>query len=337
MDERVLKSLILPIDDGQGNVDDVKYLIPQGTVTEADLEEVEGTKADAIVRSASGNIASYDDGGDLPMKSLKVNIVPKQSGSGDPSPDNVRPISGTDEVGIVVDGKNILSDEVQHLAIDGATGKLLLNNARCALVVPYPKAGTKYTISRSAVGSSSYYYYGFYTALTDEQSPIDYHDMGTTTSYTVTAPEGAKYLVIFYGAALSPNPQVEVGETATDYVPYNPNSDTKSITLPQTVYGGTLDVVNGKLVKFPYYSSYNGETLSGEWICDRAVYSQGTTPPIGSQVVDMSGTGVEIDLTPTEVKSLLGDNNVWSDSGSVEVEYRADTSIVINKILEALA
>ena len=48
-------------------------------------------------------------------------------------------------------------------------------------------------------------------------------------------------------------------------------------------------------------------------------------------------TPIEIDLTPTEVKSLLGDNNVWSDSGTVDVEYRADTSLVINKILEALA
>lgn len=57
----------------------------------------------------------------------------------------------------------------------------------------------------------------------------------------------------------------------------------------------------------------------------------------GVMCVYLLATPIEIDLTPTEVKSLLGDNNVWSDSGTVDVEYRADTSLVIDKILEALA
>ena len=36
-------------------------------------------------------------------------------------------------------------------------------------------------------------------------------------------------------------------------------------------------------------------------------------------------------LTPTEIKSLLGDNNVWVDCGNTEVTYRADTKLYIDK------
>ena len=38
-------------------------------------------------------------------------------------------------------------------------------------------------------------------------------------------------------------------------------------------------------------------------------------------------------LTATEIKSLLGINNVWSDAGDMDVEYRADTKLYIDKKL----
>ena len=45
--------------------------------------------------TASGAVASFPDGADgVPVKSLVADIAPVQSGSGDPAPDNVRPITG---------------------------------------------------------------------------------------------------------------------------------------------------------------------------------------------------------------------------------------------------
>ena len=50
------------------------------------------------------SIASFTDGTANPLKSLTASIVPVQAGSGDPSPTNVRPISGwTEEVITVAD------------------------------------------------------------------------------------------------------------------------------------------------------------------------------------------------------------------------------------------
>lgn len=51
------------------------------------------SKASAIEESASGNPATFNDGADgIPVKSLKVGLEPIQTGSGDPSPNNIRPI-----------------------------------------------------------------------------------------------------------------------------------------------------------------------------------------------------------------------------------------------------
>ena len=40
-------------------------------------------------------------------------------------------------------------------------------------------------------------------------------------------------------------------------------------------------------------------------------------------------------LTPTEIQTLLGENNVWADSGDVEVVYVRDLNIVINNLIGA--
>lgn len=53
-------------------------------------------------KTASGPIVSVNDALAAPLRSLIVNIEPVQEGSGDPSPDNVRPISGWSAVNVWV-------------------------------------------------------------------------------------------------------------------------------------------------------------------------------------------------------------------------------------------
>lgn len=40
---------------------------------------------------------------------------------------------------------------------------------------------------------------------------------------------------------------------------------------------------------------------------------------------------IEYTLTPQEVKTYLGQNNIWSDTGDTEVTYRADIQKFIEK------
>lgn len=124
--------------------------------------------------------------------------------------------------------------------------------------------------------------------------------------------------------------------TDTDYSfePYQ--GETYSVnwqTEAGTVYGATLDVVSGKLtVDSGYIASYNGETLPSTWISDRDAYAVGTTPTTGAQVVYKLAEPIEYQLTPQEARTLLGENNIWADSGNIlELEYTADTKLYIGE------
>ena len=71
--------------------------------------------------SASGAVATFSDGTDLPLKSLLVDIEPVQSGSGDPSPTNIRPISGWNAVKVTRCGKNVFDNQFSNRTINGLT------------------------------------------------------------------------------------------------------------------------------------------------------------------------------------------------------------------------
>ena len=52
----------------------------------------------------------------------------------------------------------------------------------------------------------------------------------------------------------------------------------------------------------------------------------------GVQLVYELATPQTYQLTPQEVKTLLGTNNVWTDIGNVSVTYVADTKLYIEKL-----
>ena len=65
--------------------------------------------APIIINTASGDVASFADGADnRQIRKIVAMIEPVQSGTGDPSPDNVRPISGWTGANITRTGKNLL-------------------------------------------------------------------------------------------------------------------------------------------------------------------------------------------------------------------------------------
>ena len=288
----------------------------------------------------SGSVVSFEGDETTAIKSLTAQIVPKQSGSGDPSPSNVRPISGYSEVNVNVSGGNLFDADTQNI-IGSSTERWWINvggsylekggasNATFALPCK-PNKTYKVTVDYSS---------SIFRVCYGKMADLSFVNRNTTqnvyncqtnsaTGYreiNISTGDGATYLFIqlAYGMHGTAKTTINVLEVSTTY----------TTSLGQTVYGGVLDVVSGVLTSFPYYSSYNGQTLSGRWICDRAVYSQGTTPPTGSQVVDMSGNGTEVTLTPTEVSTLLGQNNIWADSGDVTVEIGQNPYILVNPTL----
>lgn len=71
--------------------------------------------------SGSGDIVSFETDSENVFTKLQVDLDPIQSGSGTPSPSNVRPISGHDEVGVGVVGKNLFNVTATTQTVNGIT------------------------------------------------------------------------------------------------------------------------------------------------------------------------------------------------------------------------
>ena len=142
--------------------------------------------------------------------------------AGTPTPTSPQPISVvTGENVVKITGKNLLGESHDNYGLNGNDGTIMQIANRYALIARVQE-GQTYTTSRSAVGTSTYFWVAFFAEkpVVGSQS-ITFADMQPTTlQRTLTAPSGAKYCVIFYGAGTSPDSQLELGSTATAYEPY---------------------------------------------------------------------------------------------------------------------
>lgn len=314
------------------------FTITNGEVTMAQFEKAFPTD------TASGSIASFPDGSDLfPMKSLKVSLEPVQDLShGDPSPSNICPISGWDRVQAVRTGKNLLDPNSIDLKpwyfyANGTIGASTYN--RMAILPCKPNTTYTFTWNRVEISGSddcNMWFFDEYPKVGDIGNRTGAGAQPSTVK-TYTSGQSARYVAIALGKIYTTDieatieaSQLELGSTATDYHAYE--GDTYTADLPQTVYGGTVDLVTGEYNTKPYYASYNGETLTGEWVSDRDKYVAGTSPTIGAQVVNIGADGTDGTITPQTIQTLQGTNNVWSD-GDVEVEYKADVQLWVEKKL----
>jgi hypothetical protein len=307
--------------------------------------------------TASGPVASFEDGANnVPLKSLVVGIEPVQSGEGDPSPTNVRPISGWTGCNISRVGRNLFGGlefaqkigEIANLPSysidtnnktftfryvqpkDDRTIFKLKTPTQITAIITYKNNGnnqsiifrytdgdfTKLPLNNTNGNKTTLVYTNNVNKLVDNVALSHYTDASTTVYYDESG--------FFDGVA-----------TASDFIPYAGNL--YHITFPTeagTVYGGTFDVLSGVLtVTKGFIQSYNGEALPSPWISDRDVYAQGATPTTGAEVCYTLAEPITYQLTPTEVKSLLGQNNIFADTGDTAVTYRADIQRYIDKKL----
>ena len=213
--------------------------------------------------TASGEIASFEAKEGDAVKSLVVDIEPYQSGSGTPSPDNVRPISGYDSVVVSRYGKNLWS-----FASSGSKTSegFIFPNASMPLVLP--QGAYKFSAKASITNAIQL---TFRNATDDVVATriFTYTDVvDGKISYDFAFAESAYKASIYTNASASLTEiQLELGSTATDYEPYNGNTYTTD--LSGTRYGGTLDVVSGVLTV-----THKLVTLDGTetWFTNQAGY-----------------------------------------------------------------
>lgn len=194
--------------------------------------------------TVTGNPVTFETDVAKPLPSVLASWQPHQSGSGDPSPSNVRPVVGMDGVNVWQTGKNLFDAS----AVVRKDAWLLDDNGREQPTTQSGytqnrtsvKEGATYTINGTIVkGSESCRLY-FYTGDTfvSRTSPIN---VGAFP-YTFTVPVGCDGVAIQYNmVTFDPSTiQIELGETASEYSPYHGTS--YSVAFP--VMGNNLLNVN---------------------------------------------------------------------------------------------
>ena len=340
-------------DEAQDIVDGISGKVEQIDSNTTRIESLEDDRYKPYpTDTASGSIASFPDGADdIPLKSCIVHVEPVQAGSGDPSPENVRPISGWTGCEVQRTGKNLIPDDIEYVGKYGvdANGKVK-NGIFYTIYFPIPK-GTLLYHADEIKGVAQY-------TLIDEPVSVGVQTYGGAPSLTnynnrfIDNTEGHKYLMLMGTTTddgMIPIERLKSYGITFLYQDYAPGvytepkpSQTYPITFPTEagiVYGAYVDVIGGELVvDRAQIASYNGETLPSTWISDRDVYASGTTPTIGAQVVYKLAEPIHYPLTANQINSLYGQNNIWADTGDVSVEYRADVKLYINKkIAEAIS
>ena len=246
----------------------------------------------------------------------KASWEPTQEGSGTPSPENIRPIKGRDSVTVERCGENLLNiTPFTKLTNQGITYEYVTNGG-------IHISGT----ATAAVGTPTFAVWhlppGKYYGL----------NMGTGVSaFLVVRRNGANqwvnakgvfeilagdvikywYMIVIKGETLDTTvyPYIVPGTTApTTYAPYT--GQTSTLTLPTTIYGGTVDAVTGegqetwKLLTLDGTERWNavgsGDTL----------YFQCTSISIGTRVLSKGDY-----CTTFPIASVGGSNTVQGVNG----------------------
>lgn len=211
----------------------------------------------------------------------KVSWEPTQEGSGDPSPDNVRPINGRDSVTVERCGENLLklaeempesdcdksnSDNTKRIikpgtCVYGLTANNYLSASQVSNVIFFEGGVSFHSIAPGyGIGIGVHLVPGarykiFYVAKIGGVHKISFYDLtGTHINLTdeknFEVPANAAYACVVLRADSSQDVDLEFKNVAIvmdggaeSYAPYT--GQTATLTLPHTIYGGEVDAVRG--------------------------------------------------------------------------------------------
>ena len=252
------------------------------------------------------------------VPNVSISFSPIQAGEGNPSPENIRPISGWDSVWVTRCGKNLL-DWSKVSAYDNPAYGLSFEKKENSIRVfgtCTQSGGLSFNIAATTQSEPRGKNFIF-SWFTSEENVINAYGLRTTSEDTI-----AIVANLIEGSSYDFTIQIAIGtEKLTSYEPYR--GETYTVQLGQTVYGGTVDAVTGVGSKtWGYIASYNGESLPGEWISDRDVYSAGTTPTTGAQVAYKLATPEPFQATDNQpIPALDGVNTLYTNGDEVKFNY----------------
>ena len=213
------------------------------------------------IKTVSDSAASFKTDIATDLKGLKVYFSPVQEGTGDPSPDNVRPITGWDGIEVTVCGKNLIDPsqiENGNITSSGTLGKLI-GFVRTGLIPV--KYGKVYNLSGiSTYGGSTYLRAHGYDQNGTWIKQINSYSVGLRANYSFSVSIDDEHIkCVRFSVAESNDFQFELGSTATEYEPYT--ATTLTIPFNRTIYGGYVDLVSGEVVETQTKVTLDGNNI----------------------------------------------------------------------------
>lgn len=312
--------------------------------------------------SISGAIASFKRRRAGARLYPKIFFNPVQAGSGDPSPSNVRAISGWSQVTPSRTGKNLL--DASKLKDQSGWNSFTIE------LPPNTPIIASSNMPSSKTSELPLYVYGTGTpgagTLVYSGHPVTIANAGGTIHVQQRRVSGTDSFANYEW-------QIELGSTASPYEPYN--GSTYPISLGNTYYGGYVDLTRGKIVVDHLYfkggwtqynssngfKAYNHPTLgsaskyasggaisnminswgsfSSSSMSENKIQLPTNNTAVFYMALDENANADDVEVcytlaTPLEydlaeipnIISLLGINNVFADSGDVEVTIPCDVA-----------
>ena len=256
----VSKSSTSGLIKNDGTIDTNTYLTANDITNKADKVE-SATNGNLAGLSSTGNLTDSNWNGDktttsvsgnpisitgLKSNQLAINPIitlePIQSGTGTPSPDNIREISGYDKIEVLSGGVNVW-DEVWELGELNTQGQNASSTTkiRSKNYIPIGSGLTYYLKLSSASAQVFLCFYDVNKAFISSNTPYQ---------GTFTVPQMARYCRFncpaTYGTTYNNDMGINYPATQTSYVASNKTTSI-SESLGQTVYGATWYPRMGKL------------------------------------------------------------------------------------------
>lgn len=204
---------------------------------------------------ASGPVASFDTTIVAPLKKLILHIPLDQLGSGDPSPENQRPIVGHGTADIQRSGINVWNGEWENGSIGSGNGANVSGTGiRTKGFIPCLPGVTYFPFNGTYLNSTINMQARFYDAAKNYIGFVN----GTSRQvqwnainpqFMVTIPQNCRYfrfaLASGYGTEYHNDISINMPYTDRNY--HEPDVESKTLDFGQPVYGASVDVISGSV------------------------------------------------------------------------------------------
>jgi len=263
-------------------------------------DEITAIKADLgniyPAGTASGNVASFADGSEMSLDSLIVSIDSESGCTGVTVWRTGKNLFNVSEIISQNSGHNE-PPYIEHGYIkfkNGNSAKVGFQWAGLSIPCPVKFSGT----------------FKNFSEVTNALKMTFQFDDGTTASPQIVA-------------------NVQAGATAAFSMTIG--SDGQRITSIENAWtSGVLVGLNVSDTQLEFgsqktsFEAYNGQAFTKDWTNNVGAVHTGSVDLINGTLTVTDGIATTYQLGATDVKSLLGNNNIWSNAGFVTVLYRKD-------------